>query len=431
MSSLLCMFANNTYANLDNAIGLNVKDFGALGDGKNDDTVALQNAIDAACISRIYNDLSRKKNIKTKPAGQPIRTIYFPTGTYRITSPLRLTGKHINLTMIGVGGFWVRGASNCGINNRIDLKSRIYYDGTSKGKAVIDCFDMVGLKMQNIVLDANYKTETVIKINCKGGGTTHFYFERVKLLKSDIGIELGKMYDFNCADMTFVDIVIAYMKKCAFYEAGYQQLNFVFIRPLIGNTPIGFFYNGGGSSQFILPTFHKVDTLFKIQKTGITNGVFGINGLWFEQVAYTPKKRPVFIDVNGEANVTISSFSTTSSQLWGKKPDLKTPAFIVKNGAQVKVSGAMISGKIAELSSTPNHVASFIQFDNCRFRCLSNPYKDIKCDKHSGYEFRNCNVTLDDTREKKYKIHKKLFITKFSKFPMTARGNIKQQKIIK
>lgn len=404
--------------------GLNVKDFGAVGDGLADDTAALQNAFDAACISGIAHDLYTKKKSTSIPVDRPPRTVYIPTGTYRITKPLHLNGKHINLSIIGGGGFWVRGpgAENDTATRKLDLKTRIFYDGSTKSKAVIDCFDMVALKMQNIVLDGYYKTEAVVRINSKGGGTTHFLFERVKLLRADIGMELGDMHDFNCADMTFTDLVIIRMKKYAFYVAGYQQLNFVFIRPLIGQVPIGFYFNGGGSSQFIIPTFHKVDTLFKIRRTGISTGAFGINGLWFEQEGYTAKKRPVFVDVDGECNVTLSAFSTTASQLWGSGGDFETPAFVLNNGAQVTVTGAMISGKIAKLSSKQNTVPSFIQFDNSRFRCASNPFKDIECDDYSGYEFRNCNVTIDDTKGKKYRVIKNIFIPKLAKYPKQAEG---------
>ena len=421
---VMIISSNLFSSDLDSSLGLNVKDFGAIGDGKADDTIALQNTFDAACIAGVAKVLYKSGKSKSTPAARPPRKVFLPTGTYRITKPLQLNGKHINLSIVGVGGFWVRGpGTKVDIPTRkLNLKTRIFYDGSQKSKAVLDCFNMVSLKIQNIVLDGDYKTEAVVRINCKGGGTTHFLFERIKLLRADIGMELGDMYDFNCADMTFTDLVIIRMKKYAFYVAGYQQLNFIFIRPLIGQVPIGFYFNGGGSSQFIIPTFHKVDTLFKIRRTGISNGVFGINGLWFEQEGYTSKQRPVFVDVDGESNVTLSAFSTTASLVWGKGGDFKTPAFIVKNGAQVTVIGSMISGKIARLTSGANKLPSFIQFDNSRFRCASNPFKDIECDDYSGYEFRNCNVTIDDTKGAKYKIIKKIMIPRLVKYPIQAKG---------
>lgn len=70
-----------TYSMIDGAV-YNVLDFGAVGDGIADDTAALQSAIDAA-------------------AAGTTKTVFFPFGTYLITSTLDLKAKQINL--IGEG----------------------------------------------------------------------------------------------------------------------------------------------------------------------------------------------------------------------------------------------------------------------------------------------------------------------------------------
>ncbi len=59
------------------AHGVNVKDFGAAGDGINDDTKAIKNAINA-CGSN--------------------RAVYFPAGTYRITDTIQVKKSRISLT---------------------------------------------------------------------------------------------------------------------------------------------------------------------------------------------------------------------------------------------------------------------------------------------------------------------------------------------
>ncbi|MGZ5134940.1 MAG: glycosyl hydrolase family 28-related protein [Flavitalea sp.] len=66
------------------------KRFGAVGDGKKDDTKAIQKALDSLSVS--------PKNFNTGNAGYT--TIYLPPGNYRITSTLILKGK-IGINIIG------------------------------------------------------------------------------------------------------------------------------------------------------------------------------------------------------------------------------------------------------------------------------------------------------------------------------------------
>ena len=63
----------------------NVKQkFGAVGDGKTDDTRALQSALD--------NLTDERFGINSKASGA-YSVVYLPKGTYRITKPLMLTNK--------------------------------------------------------------------------------------------------------------------------------------------------------------------------------------------------------------------------------------------------------------------------------------------------------------------------------------------------
>ena len=69
---------------------VNVKDFGALGDGTTDDTAAIQAALNAA-----YGSSGSPHGATAAIANRPV---FFPNGTYKITSPLHLTnvrGAHI------------------------------------------------------------------------------------------------------------------------------------------------------------------------------------------------------------------------------------------------------------------------------------------------------------------------------------------------
>jgi hypothetical protein len=76
----------------------NVKDYGALGDGTTDDTVAIQAALNAA-----YGSPS-SPNGGTEPGYYRNRPVFFPAGKYIISSPLRLRSVH-GAHIFGAGRF--------------------------------------------------------------------------------------------------------------------------------------------------------------------------------------------------------------------------------------------------------------------------------------------------------------------------------------
>jgi hypothetical protein len=112
----------------------NVKDFGAVGDGVADDTAAIQAAIDS------FPDIS----VSSNPGG----TLYFPTGTYKVTNTLTVTRTGIFFvgassmasviqsthagTCIEVAAFQEAGSGKFSITNMKIL-------GTAKTGTGIDC----------------------------------------------------------------------------------------------------------------------------------------------------------------------------------------------------------------------------------------------------------------------------------------------------
>lgn len=73
---------------------VNVKDFGAVGNGVADDTTPIQNAINAALL--------RGSNVAGSAYGA---TVFFPPGTYKLTSPLVAAGTGSIIALLGSGRY--------------------------------------------------------------------------------------------------------------------------------------------------------------------------------------------------------------------------------------------------------------------------------------------------------------------------------------
>lgn len=110
----------NNY-NLDNIVNsINVKDYGAIGDGNTDDTIAIQLAFDS---------------ITTK------RAVYFPPGIYKITNTITVSNKS-GLSIIGDNATLITKTTNLqyvfSINKCQNLKiSNIEFNMDSNGKGAV------------------------------------------------------------------------------------------------------------------------------------------------------------------------------------------------------------------------------------------------------------------------------------------------------
>jgi len=136
-------FASHSALNLKSAMGiLNVKGFGAKGDGVSDDTSAIQDAIDAAA-----------------EAGGGI--VLFPEGAYVISSPLSINASHI--TLLGIG------AEKLGI---YDFKGSILYlDENFAGDAAIvtsASAKITDFHIRGLGLRCNQKADGLWLYACRG-----------------------------------------------------------------------------------------------------------------------------------------------------------------------------------------------------------------------------------------------------------------------
>ena len=110
---------------------LNVRDFGAVGDGVADDTAEIQACFDAAFGSRTSPNGNTNRHLN--------KSVYFPSGNYRITAPLYLTGvkggrifgNGVNCTEIGyefanAGNAWISSGAGSEVSPAIMMNGCAY-----------------------------------------------------------------------------------------------------------------------------------------------------------------------------------------------------------------------------------------------------------------------------------------------------------------
>ena len=170
------------------AIGIvNVKDspYLAKGDGKTDDALAIQKAIDVA--------------IASTPPG----TVYLPNGIYKITVPLVIKNKGVtfqgdgkNQTQIlasgGINGINViETASGSGLEGVILKDFRIYNDVNGKGIG-INVFGMRHMSIYNVWIGGWYDHQIGFEkgIYCETNPAYYLTIERCILMRNTFGIYL-------------------------------------------------------------------------------------------------------------------------------------------------------------------------------------------------------------------------------------------------
>ena len=116
-----------SYSMITGAV-INVRDYGAVGDGVTDDTVAVQNAIDAASV--IYPDTPTNK----------VNAVYFPKGTYYVTSTLNITSTRV-IGTLDRDGVKLFGCATWG---------SMILGAPGKDYAIIDCSGSQQFTMQDL-----------------------------------------------------------------------------------------------------------------------------------------------------------------------------------------------------------------------------------------------------------------------------------------
>ncbi len=352
---------------------VSVRQFGAVGNGKHNDTAAIQKAIDFAGFH----------HSQWNAYGVAPERVVFPPGHYRITAPLKLGPADTDMELCGAAGtggwtdpvFDPTGAPPAGVSSLI-------WDGP-KGGTMLQVVGSGGIKISDLAFLGEGKAGKGITINSPAAyGFGNGMFSRLTFSHMTDGIVCGTHSYICSGDISLLDTTF---QSChtGFLTLSDQNLDYLFLRCTAVACDTALHFYKGGSVDGQLFTTYNVHTVVRIDHGGINAGTYCFDSMRVDGDG--THFRTVVLRAKGETNVNFTSLDLIIS---GVHRFPNVPAFILGPTANVSVNASMITGRVAVLTGAKKGPPTWIQFNNCRFR--QNPLPQIKCDAYSGYALSNC-----------------------------------------
>lgn len=239
---------------------LNVKSYGAKGDGVTDDTTAIQNCLDAAFgVSSNPHDNNQALN---KP-------VYFPAGSYLITRPLvttavrsgRIYGDGMFCTTIAWGG-----ASSALTGNQLGIRAGSTDNGTPNNE--ITCmWEIAGMARTHIsnlqfTFGSNQANNTAVVYGYGHKTSTQVVWENVCFAGAAYGMILGAGSPNGVSEWKFYNCYFTLNGQAGVFITGQNTLNHDFVNTSIDS-------NG---NQLLTTTFTGVISGSTLTVTAFTSG---------------------------------------------------------------------------------------------------------------------------------------------------------------
>ncbi len=361
---------------------LNVKDFGAVGNGKADDTVAIQKAIDAASL---------------QSGGE----LLIPAGNYRISKTLRIE-KSSGLIIRGQGNSNWRLQSVYGRQGK-NSSTTLYWCGEPGGVM----FEIIGAGSGSIFKDMtlvgddprNNKTEAVSFENTagvlllfhsvRGWGVGNWHLSDLTLQRAKVGIQMATSEgEMNSSDVYFEKIYFRQLDT-GFLVKNNQGVDYLFnfIFALAVNKVLHF--ERGGNIMVNNAQMTNSGVFVQIDAGGGNAGTYLFNNVRVEssrggrvkryQLLNTAHKRP------GPVLVRFISFDDAQWQWYKNKTDQKNvPLCDIGPGTMVVFESSIFQSLPAKLTGNKNNPALLIIKESL-FR-YTDPTKDIRANKFGYYK---------------------------------------------
>lgn len=337
---------------------INVKDLGAVGDGKADDTQAIQEALNL--VDANGSD------------------ILIPAGTYRITQTLTLkTHAGRGTTLRGQGSTpWKHWPKT----------STLKWDG-AEGGTLIHTAGIGGSQFMNMNFDGNNKAGILfLATTPKGWGNMLNSMYNLNLYNADIGIQMGETAgEHNDSDFLFEQITFAKLKK-GFLVKNDQgvdfQFNFVFA---LGCQTV-FDFERGGNVMVNNAQLTNCNLFLQIGGGGRNVGTFLMNNVRVESSNAGKTSRNQILKSYPKWTQAHVKFIGFDDCQWDWKnnqtPERTLPLFDVGPGTNLVLESSIFNSPVASLSGTQDAPASLITRE-CSFSYVS-PVESVSSNEY-GY----------------------------------------------
>jgi len=347
-----------------------VMEFGARGDGKTDDTEALQ---------RAFGEANATGSI-----------LQIPAGTYRITATLHLEkAAAAGLIIEGAGGRPIRGS---GFAEK--SVTTLLWDGP-EGETLLRVTGACGLVLRDLNFDGNSKAGTLFEARHeKGWGNMLSLMENVHFYRAKVGIQMGGApREHTNSDYAFHFITFRSLETGMLVKND-QGVDFLFNYIFALSVKTVFDFENGGNLLVHNAQMTNCPLFLDIGGGGRNAGTFFASNVRVEWDRGGSTHRGQLLRSNPRNQLAAVRFTGFTDAQWAW-PDNQTesrltPLMEIGPGTSVIMESSTISGPLAAINGTEQSPASLI----LRSSAFSNgkPEDFISANQHGFFKL-NDNFT--------------------------------------
>lgn len=354
-------------AGLGRADTVNARDLGAVGDGKADDTEAVQKALNS-----------------------PAAEVFFPAGTYRITQPLALERT-------AAGQRHMRDRTFRGEGSRTILE----WDG-EKGATLLTTMGMGHCKWESLWFRGQSQRRAVksrtdragilfLFSSDAGSGNMINHFSFCQFTQADVGLQLGTKDGQVCnADVSFEHLNFQDLGKC-FYTKNSQAVDFLFNYVFVTGCGTVFHMERGGNLLVNNCQTSDADLVLWIEGGGRGAATYTLNNVRIEGASRQARKQ--LMRATGifweQALVRFTGFDDVFWQWCRNQGDNRVkPLCEIGPGVNVTFESSAFNSPLAELTGKEGKPATLVVRE-CTFGFL-NPSEAISANPFGYFKTENC-----------------------------------------